>query len=141
MTYHHFKGDMLSRSEKVQLIVVNHLLNSKLPEDKRESSVVWELKHSSGVIQMARILAQKRGVDEELAVVAASLHDISVIINGSYDNHAEKGAELAKKMLNEIGGFDAREIEIVCTAIREHSNKHKYSEDKLVELIKDADCY
>ncbi|MFH1784905.1 MAG: HD domain-containing protein [Candidatus Micrarchaeota archaeon] len=139
MTYHHFKGNGLTRSEKIQLLVVEHILNSKVPEEKRESSVVWELKHSSGVIQMARILAQKREVDEELAVVAASLHDIHVIVNGDYESHAKKGAEIAKKLL-ESRDFEKNEIEKIYMAIHEHSNKHIYSNDKLVELIKDADC-
>lgn len=58
---HHYKGNELTPSEKIERKVVELLLDSKLPDSKRESSIVWELKHSSGCCQIARILAQKRG--------------------------------------------------------------------------------
>ncbi|MBI2176406.1 hypothetical protein HYU40_03620 [Candidatus Woesearchaeota archaeon] len=58
--FHHFKGGGLSRSERIQRKVVQLLLESELPDEKRESSIVWELKHSSGCCQIGRILAQKR---------------------------------------------------------------------------------
>jgi uncharacterized protein len=140
MPYHHFTGDNLSRSEKVQLWVVNRLLESRVPDGRRESSVQWELKHSSGVIQIARLIAQKRGVDLELAEIAAALHDIHVIMEGGYGAHAERGAAIARKHLEETGQFDKAEIRKITTAIKNHSDKHEYSKDGLVELIKDADC-
>ncbi|VVC03995.1 Ribonuclease Y [Candidatus Bilamarchaeum dharawalense] len=137
--FHHFIGQKLSRSEKIQAWVVSCLVNSKIPQIKRESSVIWELKHSSGVIQFARLLAQKRGINEELAVVAAALHDIFVVLDGSYNQHAKKGATIAKKILKRYK-FNSREIAQICEAIASHSDKHVYSEKPLVELIKDADC-
>jgi len=90
MAFHHFIGRGLNRSEKVEAWIVNALRDSKVSNDNRESSVEWEFKHSSGVIQLARILAQKRGINEELAVIAAALHDVHVILNGNYNKHAEK---------------------------------------------------
>ena len=141
MTYHHFIGEVLNRSEKIQAWIVNELLNSKLPNDKRESSIQWELKHSSGVIQMARLLAQKRNVNEELAEIAAGMHDIYVIVNGSYDEHAKEGAPIARKILDNSGQFSQSEMDKICDAIANHSDKHIHSNDQLVELIKDADCF
>jgi uncharacterized protein len=143
MAYHHFVGDELNRSEKIQALVVNQLLNSQVSNAKRESSVQWELKHSSGVIQIARLLAQKRGINEkneELAVIAAALHDIYVILEGGYTEHAIRGAVVAKKILEESQDFSNSEIEKITDAIKNHSDKHIYSDDELVELIKDADC-
>lgn len=140
MTYHHFIGPGLNRSEKVQAWVVEHLLASRLPQSKRESSVQWELKHSSGVIQLAKLLAQKRNVNEELAVVAAALHDLYVIVEGGYTDHARKGEKLARDLLHQLNLFSADEIDQICAAIANHSDKHLYSDDKLIELIKDADC-
>lgn len=140
MVYHHFIGEGLSRAEKIQVWVVDQLLNSRVPNEKRESSIQWELKHSSGVIQLARILAQKRGVDEELAVVAAALHDIHVILEGDYTEHAAKGAEIAKNFLVKSNDFSVNEVDKICQAIAKHSEKQIYSNDPLVELIKDADC-
>jgi hypothetical protein len=49
--FHHFKGNELSRSEKIQRKVVELLLQSNLPDEKRENSIIWELKHSSGCCQ------------------------------------------------------------------------------------------
>lgn len=140
MTYHHFKGNALNRSEKIEAWVAGQILDSNLPNERRESSLEWELKHSSGVIQMARLLAQKRGVNEELAVIAAALHDVYVIVDGSYDAHAVKGAEIARKLLGKAGAFSARETDAVCNAIASHSDKHIYGNDALAELVKDADC-
>ncbi len=140
MTYHHFVGDGLNRSEKIQQWVIDQLLNSKLPNEARESSIEWELKHSSGVIQMARLLAQKRGMEEELGEIAAAMHDIYVITHGSYENHAQKGAEIAKGILKNEGRFSQQEIGDIVDAIRCHSDKHIDSKNELIELIKDADC-
>ncbi len=141
MTYHHFVGGGLNRSEKIQAWIVNELLNSKLPNANRESSIQWELKHSSGVIQMARLLAQKRGVDEELAEIAAGLHDINVIVNGGYEDHARKGEPIARELLNNSGQYSKTEVNKICEAIANHSDKHVHTNNPLVELIKDADCF
>jgi putative nucleotidyltransferase with HDIG domain len=140
MPFHHFIGDGLSRSEKIQLWVVDRLVESHLPAGRRESSVQWELKHSSGVVQIARMLAQKRGIDEELAVVAAALHDIHVIMEGGYGEHAERGADIARKILEGTEHFSQAEIRKICAAVKNHSHKDRFGKDGLSELIKDADC-
>jgi len=88
-SYHHFKGDNLTPSEKVERKIVELLLNSKIPDRKRESSIVFELKHSSECVQVARIIAQKRNLDISLAESIAALHDIYVIVNGTYKEHAK----------------------------------------------------
>ncbi|MBI2079767.1 HD domain-containing protein, partial [Candidatus Micrarchaeota archaeon] len=88
MGFHHFIEEGLNRSEKVQQWIVRALIKSKIPNEKRESSVEWELKHSSGVIQIARLLAEKRNLDSEIAELAAGLHDVYVIVEGKYKDHA-----------------------------------------------------
>jgi uncharacterized protein len=138
MPFHHFKGK-LSRSEKIQRLVVQMLLDSKVPELRRESSVIWELKHSSGVIQIIRILADKRGLNAEMAEVSAALHDINVIMSGSYESHAKKGGELARKILKESNEFTEQEISVITEAVACHSEKHIYSKKPYAELVKDAD--
>jgi len=137
--YRHFLGKGLNRSEKIQKWVVDLLLTTKIGNDKRESSVAWELKHSSGVIQLARLLAEKRGLDPEIAEIIAALHDIHVIMNGDYEGHARKGAEIARKKLKESGEFSEKEINVICNAIVNHSDKHICSKDQYSELAKDAD--
>jgi len=139
--FHHFKGNELTRSEKIQRKVVQILLQSKIPDGERESSVIWELKHSSGCCQVGRILAQKRTLNVELAEIACILHDIYVIVNGIYEDHAKRGTEIARKMLFESGDFTAEEIDTIAEAIAHHSEKQIYTDKPYVELTKDADVF
>ncbi|MFA6329699.1 MAG: HD domain-containing protein [Candidatus Micrarchaeia archaeon] len=140
--FHHYKGGSLSRSEKVERKAIRLLLDSKVPDSERESSVVWELKHTSGCIQIARILAQKRGLDLEIAETAAALHDISVIQTGKYKDHGILGAKIAEKTLDETGGFSEKEKKTIADAVRHHSEKDVVdSGNPYVELIKDADAF
>lgn len=139
--YHHFKGKNLTSSEKIEREVVTLLLRSKIPDSKRESSIVFELKHASECIQVARILAQKRNLNIELAEVAAALHDMYVIVKGKYEDHGKLGAMLAAKMLKRIGGFSQKEQKIILDAIAHHSEKDVYSDNPYLELVKDADVF
>ena len=138
--FHHFVGENLSRSERIERIVLEEILNSKVPDSNRENSIAWELKHSSGVIQFARVLALKRELDLEKAVVGAALHDISAIRSGKYAEHAVKGAEIARTILLKEG-FSETECNEICDAIASHSDKLTVSKNALSELIKDADLF
>ena len=139
MYYHHFKGDNLSRSEFVQRKVAEMILNSNLSDEERESSKVWELKHSSGCVQVGRILAERRGLNKEFAELICTLHDIYVVVTGKYSDHAHLGAPLAEQILRETKKFTHEEIKIITEAVFHHSDKHVYSKNPYVELAKDAD--
>ncbi|MBI3342032.1 HD domain-containing protein [Candidatus Curtissbacteria bacterium] len=139
--FHHYKGTDLSPTEKVERKVAELLLTTNIADSERESSIVWELKHSSGCCQIGRILAQKRGIDADIAGTICVLHDIYVIISGSYQDHAKNGAPIAEKILKEVGGFSAEEIEIITGAIAHHSEKEINSNEPYAELVKDADVF
>jgi len=139
--HHHYKGNGLSRTEKIERRVVEMIFASKKLDDKSESSKVWELKHSSGCCQIARVLAEIRGLDVEIAETAAVLHDVYVIVEGTYKNHAKSGAPIAEKILRENGGFLKEDIQTISAAIAHHSEKEVYSNDPYVELIKDVDVF
>ncbi len=139
--FHHFKGESLSRSEKLQRKVVELLLESKIPDEKRENSIIWELKHSSGCCQIGRILAQKRDLNVELSEIICVLHDIYSIIKGKYEDHAKKSAEISRKILEDSKDFTKKEIELIIEAIAHHSEKHIYTDKPYVELIKDVDVF
>lgn len=139
--FHHYKGDDLSRSEKMERKVVELLLTSTVPDSERDSSIIFELKHSSGCCQIARILAQKRKLDIEISELAAILHDIYVIVEGKYKDHGKLGAPIADKLLREIGGFSEKEIKIITNVVSHHSEKEVYSDDPYTELVKDADVF
>lgn len=141
MAYHHFKGELLNRSDKIQRKITCLVLASNVPDSERENSVVWELKHSASCVQVARILAIKRGLNLELCEVIASLHDLNAVETGKYELHAAESARLARQMLLDSGDFSGKEIAVICSAIASHSDKGVFSADAYAELIKDADCF
>lgn len=139
--YHHFKGNALTRSEKIQRLVTKIILKTTIPDEKRENSKVWELKHHAGCVQIGRILTQKRNLDVELAEIISVLHDIYAIETGKYSDHAKKGGEIAQKMLIDGKNFSREEIHTITHAIANHSDKHIYTDKPYDELAKDADVF
>jgi uncharacterized protein len=137
--FSHFKGNKLTRSEKIQKKITEYIIKSKIPDEKRDSSVVWEQKHSAGVCQMGRLLAQKRDLNIEIAEIICIMHDIYTIITGSYKNHGPEGAKIAQKILMDSGDFSQKEIITITQAISQHSNKDHFSNNPYAELVKDAD--
>lgn len=137
--FHHYKGDLLSRFEKVERKVIELILSIK-SDSKREDSIVFEFMHACGSIQVARILAQKRKLNVDIAATATILHDIQTIISGSHKDHAKLGAPIAEKILKEFN-FPKKEIETITNAVLHHSEKDIYSKDPYVELVKDADVF
>ncbi len=109
-------------------------LNKMEDADKRTSAIA----HLYGVSLAATMIAMKRGLDPELASMAAMLHDLHAYKSGSYDDHAHKGAELAKSILNDLNLTDESETEIICSAIYHHDDK-LVIDGPMDELLKDAD--
>ena len=109
-------------------------LNQMEDMDRRTSAVV----HLYGVSLAATLIAKRRGLDPELASMAAMLHDIYAYKSGSYDNHAHKGAEMARDILQKLNLTDEAETEIICSAIYHHDDKLVIDEP-MDELLKDAD--
>ncbi len=109
-------------------------LNKMEDADKRTSAI----NHLYGVSLAATMLAKKRGLDPELAAMAAMLHDLHAYKTGSYDDHAHKGAELAREILEDLDLTDAAETDTICSAIYHHDDK--LTVDGLMdEVLKDAD--
>ena len=107
----------------------------KLPDaDKRNSAIV----HLYGVSLAVAMIAKKRGIDAELSQMAAMLHDMHAYKSGSYDDHAHKGAELARIILGELKLTDETETDIICSAIYHHDDKHVV-DSPMDEVLKDAD--
>lgn len=94
--------------------------------------------HLYGVSHFCALLAIRRNLDAEIATVCGMLHDIYQVIAGSSENHAVKGAEEARRILNEQGAFNDAEIAIITTAISRHSDKYVVHEP-MDEVLKDAD--
>ena len=113
---------------------INHELNRIEDADKRTSDIV----HLYGVSLAAVMLAKKRGLDPELAAMAAMLHDLYAYKAGTYVDHAHKGAELAKEILDSLKLTDDAETDLICSAIYHHDDKESTGEP-MDELLKDAD--
>jgi len=103
-------------------------------EDERKSAIV----HLYGVSLAATMIAKKRGLDPQLSSMAGMLHDLYAYMNASYDDHAHKGADLARKALNELSLTTDEETDIICSAIYHHDDK-AVVDSQMDELLKDAD--
>lgn len=109
-------------------------LNKMEDEEKRNSAIV----HLYGVSLAATMIAKKRGMNWEIASMAAMLHDLYAYKTGSYDDHAHKGAELAGEILKELKLTDESETEMICSAIYHHDDK-LVTDSPMDEVLKDAD--
>ena len=105
-----------------------------LPPEKRNSAIV----HLYGVSLAATMIARKRGLDAELLSMAAMLHDLYAYKSGSYDDHAHKGAELAREVLDKLGVATPEETDVICSAIYHHDDKGVI-DSPTDEALKDAD--
>lgn len=114
--------------------IVDAELNKMENADKRISAA----NHLYGVSLAATMIARKRGLDPELAAMAAMLHDLHAYRTGSYDDHAHKGAELARSILTELGQTDDAETDLICSAIYHHDDK-LVVDSPMDEVLKDAD--
>lgn len=142
--FHHYNARVpdsaLTRLERLERRVIATLLAPRaLGDDKRDSSIAFELKHSSGTMQFARALARKRSLDLDTAAAGALLHDVYVIEKGSYKNHAALGAPIARDYMDRVGGFTEQEISNAERLVANHSDKHIWSDDPYSEFGKDVD--
>lgn len=103
-------------------------------KDKMKGAFV----HLYGVSLAATMIAEKRGEDTELACMAAMLHDLAAYKSGSYDDHAHRGAALARTILDELGLTTKEETDIICSAIYHHDDK-LIVDSPMDEVLKDAD--
>jgi uncharacterized protein len=118
-----------------------------LTDEGRDFPIRWNIMHMYSSSQLAKLLAVRRGIEPELAGIAAALHDMGVVITKKHEGHAEA----AEKYVNEFIGkynFESRiklppvtkeEMEKVVKAIVKHSEKEVNSNDPFVELLKDVD--
>lgn len=123
----------MSRIKELQKRV-HSILNGMPDSDKRAGAVA----HLHGVALAAAMIAKKRGENAELAAMSGLLHDIYAYKSGSYEDHAHKGADLAREILEEMGIVTEEEMEIICSAIFHHDSKADV-DSPMDEVLKDAD--
>jgi HD superfamily phosphodiesterase len=79
--------------------------------------------HLYGVAQSCALIALKRGENAELAAMAGMLHDLYSYANMDTNDHAHKGAVLAKEVLTALKIATEEETKMICDAIYTHSEK------------------
>ena len=123
----------MDRIENVRKVVDEIVLNIVDAEERRCAYL-----HLYGVSQACALLAMKRQENIELATIAGMLHDIYSYANMDSKDHAHKGAVMARNILVSLNEFSEEEINLIGTAIYNHSDK-AIVHDSLDEILKDAD--
>ena len=113
---------------------VHRVLEKMEDGDKRLKAI----SHLHGVALAAALLAKVRGENAELATMAGLLHDLYAYKSGSYDDHAQLGADYARKLLDKLAVTSPEETDVICTAIRHHDSKAE-TNGPMDEILKDAD--
>jgi len=106
----------------------------------KDKFIYHNLSHTLEVARYADILADKVGLsseERELVVIAAWFHDVGYTLD--YNNHEEKGKELARDFLMSKGVDDAK-IEVVLNCI-DATKVPQDPKNKLEEVLCDADMY
>jgi HD superfamily phosphodiesterase len=116
---------------------VRKYVNHRLMKLDRET-MIKASDHLNGVAMAAVLLAKKRGMDPECAAIAGLLHDLYAYESGSYEDHAHKGAELARTILAELKVTSDEETEQICSAVYHHDDK-LVTDHPFDEVLKDAD--
>ena len=125
--------DNMSRLKELRKHV-DAKINKMTDERKRTAAIA----HLYGVSLAATMIAKKRGFDPELCAMAATLHDLHAYNTGSYDDHAHKGADLARTILEDLKLTDAEETDQICSMIYHHDDK-LLIDSPMDEVLKDAD--
>ncbi len=113
-------------------------VDAELLRMENKEKMVSAVAHLYGVSLAATMIAKKRGEDPELASMAAMLHDMHAYKTGSYEDHAHKGAELAREILTELELTSSEETDVICSAIYHHDDK-LVVDAPMDEVLKDAD--
>ncbi|MFA5925937.1 MAG: HD domain-containing protein [Parcubacteria group bacterium] len=108
----------------------------------------WDIPHTLDSVKWMRKLILGEGGNEKILVPAMYFHDIGYPhASDGYGfrkamamkkKHAERGAKIAKKVLERIGGFSKEEIEKIAYLVRMH-DKHENIESHERQLVFEAD--
>ncbi len=119
----------------------------ELNNENRDLPIEWNVMHMYTSAQLAKLLAVKRNIDPELASLTATFHDIAVVMSGRHEGHGERAEPYIRDAVNRYNMsvepgllISGEEEDSFIEAVRVHSNKIEYSENKLAELLKDVDC-
>ena len=132
---------------------VNRLVSMLLEEmqamsdEGRDLPLRWSVMHMYSSSQLAKLLAIRRGLDLELPAIAAALHDITVIMTGKTERHAQVAEQHVREAVarynsgpwTKLPRITKAEEDMLVEAITQHSDKDVYTGNSLAELLKDVD--
>jgi len=106
-------------------------------------SPAHDFQHILRVYRNAEMISKKeQGVDLDIVLAAALLHDLVVYPKGSMKakHSADESADIAKKILSEHNYYSSEKIEKIACAIRTHSySKSLISSTLEGKILQDAD--
>ena len=102
-------------------------LRKKLAEStyyiKKPESGAYRLEHSIRVARIAGEIARAEGMDEEAAIIAGLLHDVSYCMefdsDDSWKNHGRTSARIARPFLESLG-LSAGVVDEICYGLAIH---------------------
>jgi uncharacterized protein len=133
---------------RLNRILTMLLLEMKdLTDEGRDLPIRWSLMHMFSSSQLAKLLAMHRGIDPELAGIAAALHDIGVVMTKKHRGHAEVAPPYVYDFLGrynrelgtKLSKVTEEEMGAIVKAVVQHSEKELISKDPFVELLRDVD--
>jgi HD superfamily phosphodiesterase len=141
----------MHKFEKLPLLnkLVGFYLN-KLRDDAIERSLPaqWSYMHLFSSVQIAKMVSVKRGLDYRKSVLCVAFHDIATIIEGTRKDHAAIGATMIESVLSglydanpSIEGVPPDDLELIKSAVDNHSDKSINSQNPYDEFTKDVDAF
>lgn len=139
--------------ERLSVKRLNRILSVLLSEMKdltdegRDLPIRWNIMHMYSSSQLAKLLAMHRGINPELAAIAAALHDIGAVVTKKHAGHAEAAPPYIYDFLERFNRaskskllqVNQEEAEAIVQAVVQHSEKESDSKDPFIELLRDVD--
>ena len=81
----------MNRLLKLQELLLREIEKYEKLVTERDQPIDWERIHMASCARVGYLLAQRRGIDPELASFACAVHDYGRIVTGKQKGHAEAG--------------------------------------------------
>lgn len=138
---------MGTREHYTRIDIIRKYLDEMLKENEDFGKARNGFVHLYGVGQLAALIAVKRGHSREiaeLAEIAGMLHDYYKYqpenTGKDMKDHAHQSEPVVRNILEETKAFTQEEIDMICQAIYNHSEKSVIGTD-FDEILKDADGF
>jgi len=119
----------------------------RLSEDNREFPITWSVMHMYSTMQLAKLVALKRGLNPELAALTCAFHDIYSLLEGTHEDHGVKAEPYIREIISEyntehkeaLPEITTKEQEQIIIAVKNHSDKNSTDDTPYSKLLKDVD--